>query len=120
MEQRIDEIRGLIGNERVAKSKAIVEGHWERRLPTIWRILREGTDEERELVRYLARQHPERLIVMTGRIVVEAQRKEALALQEKNRRKQSDAENENGTKNANSFIPLACERGDSNPHGVSH
>ena len=56
----------------------------------------------------------------TGHVVVEAQRKEALALQEKNRRKEADAENENGTKNVNSFIPLQCERGDSNPHGVSH
>ena len=26
----------------------------------------------------------------------------------------------NGMKNANTLIPLLCERGDSNPHGVSH
>jgi integrase len=56
----------------------------------------------------------------TARVVVEAQRREALALQEKNRRKEADAEKENGTNGANSFIPLKCERGDSNPHGVSH
>ena len=56
----------------------------------------------------------------TARVVVEAQRREALKLQKKNRRKEGHADNDEGMDVVKSFIPLECERGDSNPHGVSH
>ena len=55
-----------------------------------------------------------------ARVVVVAQRKETELMQEENRRTDFQGQDANEKNTRNSFVPLECERGDSNSYGLPH